>query len=189
MADRQAQPSSPEDQARPTSSGSQAQPSSSGRRVQASSVGRRARPSAPDRPAWLPVLVRGAAVLVAGYLAALSALVCLLSGSDLITREPPRTLQGVALIAGGALVLPLLLYYGAATLTARSSPLTRTWKARLGWALTACALTLLLLIVLDFQFAPFPLAALPAAFIVGRRTLRAAFAGCALLLCLLLILW
>lgn len=138
---------------------------------------------------WVPVLVRFLAVAIAGYLAALSATVSFFSGAFLLTEEPSRPFSGVAILAGGTLIVPLLLYYGAAKLTARSSELTRTPGDRLRWSLLAYVLTALLTVLSDFQFAPFPLAVLPTALIVGRRTFRAALIACPLLACLVLALW
>ncbi|WP_344452146.1 hypothetical protein [Actinocorallia aurantiaca] len=153
-------------------------------------------PSASPSPApasgasrWVSVvLVRFLAVAIAGYLAALSATVSFFSGAFLLTEES-RPFSGAAMIAGGALAVPLLLYYGAAKLTARSSELTRTPQDRLRWSLLAYVLTALLTVLSDFQFAPFPLAVLPAALIVGKRTFRTALIACPLLACLVLALW
>jgi len=152
-------------------------------------------PSASPAPAsgasrWISVvLVRFLAVAIAGYLAALSATVSFFSGAFLLAEEPSRPFSGVAVLAGGALAVPLTLYYVAARLTARSSELTRTPKDRLRWSLLAYVLTALLTVLSDFQFAPFPLAVLPAALIVGRRTFRTALIACPLLACLVLALW
>jgi hypothetical protein len=140
--------------------------------------------------ARLPLLLRGLAVTVAGYLAALSGIVSSLTGIVLLTEDPTSPVSGVAILLGGALALPLALYYGVARLTARSTPLTLTWQGRLRWALTAYVLTLLLAVLLYSPSTPLlPLPALPAAFIVGKRTFRAALAACALLACLVAVLW
>lgn len=159
--------------------------------AQRTRTARRARlpqpPPASKSPAWLPLLLRGLLVTVAGYLASAISFVSFFSGASLVTDDRP--LAGAALIAGGSLVLPLLLYYGAARLTARSIPLTRTWQGRLRWSLVAYALTMLLTFFLEFALAPFPLAAVPAAFIIGERTLRAALAACVLLACVAFALW
>ncbi|MEO3786085.1 hypothetical protein ABGB12_22375 [Actinocorallia sp. B10E7] len=144
---------------------------------------------APSGPRWVPVLIRSLVVVAAGYLASLTAAVSFFSGVILLTEEPTRPFTGVAILAGGTLAGPLLLYYGAAKLTARSSELTRTPKGRVLWSLAAYALTALLTVLLDFQFAPFPLAAVPAAFIIGKRTFQAALISCAVLACAVPLLW
>jgi len=145
-----------------------------------------ARPAA-KAAGWPQLLLRGVLVMAAGYLASLSSVVSFFSGAFLVTDG--RVFSGAALIAGGSLLLPLLLYYGAARLTARSVLLTRTWQGRLRWSLVAYALTMLLTVLLDFSVSPFPLAALPAVFIVGTRTFRAALAACVLLACAVVVLW
>lgn len=127
--------------------------------------------------------------MAAGYLASLVSFVSFFSGGALFATAPARPFIGAALIAGGCLLLPPLLYYGAARLTARSLPLTRTWQGRLRWSVTAYVLTMLLALLLDFSQVSFLLAALPAAFILGERTFRAALLACVLLACTVLALW
>jgi len=143
--------------------------------------------SAAKAAGWPRLLLRGVLVTAGGYLAALSSVVSFFSGAFLITEGRP--FSGVPLIVGGSLLLPLLLYYGAARLTADSVPLTRTWQGRLRWSLVAYVLTTFLTVLLDFSVSPFPLAALPAAFIVGTRTFRAALAACVVLVCAVVVLW
>lgn len=138
---------------------------------------------------WFPLALRGIGVLVVGYAAVGAALVSLLAGSALLSTEPAHTVSGVGVFIGGVLVLPVLLYYGLARLTARSSPLTTTGKGRLRWSLTAYALTLLLTVVLNPDFSPVLVALVPAAFIVGKRTFWTAVAACAVLVCVLLASW
>ncbi|WP_106396459.1 hypothetical protein [Actinocorallia populi] len=141
------------------------------------------------RTPWLPLLLRGLLVVAAGYLASLISFVSFFSGGTLFAADPARPFSGAALIAGGVLLLPPLLYYGAARLTAAATPLTRTWQGRLRWSIVAYVLTMLLAVLLDFSQISFLLAALPAAFILGERTFRAALLACALLTCTVIALW
>ncbi len=134
-------------------------------------------------------MLRGLLVVGAGYLASLACFVAFFTGVALFTTEPARPFSGAALLVGGVLLLPPGLYYGAGWLTARLTPLTLTWRGRLRWSLTAYALTMLITILLDFSRVSFLLAAIPAAFVIGRRTFLAALAACALLTCAVIVLW